>query len=89
MREKEIEKLKEYKYGFSTDIESIRAPKGLNELNDILHSKSHKRSYKMHDVGKRRCYCDRHTERSRRCFGRSNNTSGYNWADGNEIFCKG
>ena len=44
---------------------------------------------KMHDVGKRRCYCDRHTERSRRCFGRSNNTGGYNWADGNEIFCKG
>ena len=31
MREKELEKLKEYKYGFSTDIESIKAPKGLNE----------------------------------------------------------
>ena len=31
MREKEIEKLKEYKYGFSTDIESVKAPKGLNE----------------------------------------------------------
>ena len=31
MREKEIEKLKEYKYGFSTDIENIKAPKGLNE----------------------------------------------------------
>ena len=30
-REKEIEKLKDYKYGFSTDIESITAPKGLNE----------------------------------------------------------
>ena len=30
MREKEIEKIKEYKYGFSTDIENIRAPKGLN-----------------------------------------------------------
>ena len=30
-REKEIEKLKDYKYGFSTDIENIRAPKGLNE----------------------------------------------------------
>ena len=30
-REKEIEKLKDYKYGFTTDIESIRAPKGLNE----------------------------------------------------------
>ena len=31
MREKEIEKLKDYKYGFSTDIENIKAPKGLNE----------------------------------------------------------
>ena len=30
-REKEIEKLKKYKYGFSTDIENIKAPKGLNE----------------------------------------------------------
>ena len=30
-REKEIEKLKDYKYGFTTDIESITAPKGLNE----------------------------------------------------------
>jgi len=28
---KGLEKLKEYKYGFSTDIENIRAPKGLNE----------------------------------------------------------
>jgi len=31
MKEKELEKLKEYKYGFSTDIENIKAPKGLNE----------------------------------------------------------
>jgi len=31
MREKQIEDLKEYKYGFTTDIENIRAPKGLNE----------------------------------------------------------
>ena len=30
-REKQIENLKDYKYGFSTDIENIRAPKGLNE----------------------------------------------------------
>ena len=30
-REKDIEKLKDYKYGFSTDIENIRAPKGLDE----------------------------------------------------------
>ena len=27
-RQKEIENLKDYKYGFSTDIENIRAPKG-------------------------------------------------------------
>ena len=31
MRQKEIEKLKDYKYGFSTDIENVKAPKGLNE----------------------------------------------------------
>ena len=31
LREKEIENLKKYKYGFSTEIESTRAPKGLNE----------------------------------------------------------
>ncbi len=31
MREKEIDKLKDYKYGFSTDIENIKAPKGLNK----------------------------------------------------------
>ena len=30
-REKEIEKLKKYKYGFSTNIENFKAPKGLNE----------------------------------------------------------
>jgi hypothetical protein len=30
-RQKEIENLKDYKYGFSTDIENTRAPKGLNE----------------------------------------------------------
>ena len=30
-REKDIEKLKDYKYGFTTDIENIRAPKGLND----------------------------------------------------------
>ena len=33
-REKDIENLKDYKYGFTTDIENIRAPKGLNE--DII-----------------------------------------------------
>ena len=31
MREKEVEKIKEYKYGFSTNIENVRAPKGLNK----------------------------------------------------------
>ena len=31
MREKEIDKLKEYKYGFTTDIENIKSPKGLSE----------------------------------------------------------
>jgi len=31
MKPHELEKSKEYKYGFTTDIESIRAPKGLNE----------------------------------------------------------
>ena len=31
MRDKQIEDLKDYKYGFSTDIENVTAPKGLNE----------------------------------------------------------
>ena len=31
MKQQELEKSKEYKYGFTTEIESIRAPKGLNE----------------------------------------------------------
>ena len=31
MREKEIDKLKDYKYGFTTDIENIRSPKGLTK----------------------------------------------------------
>jgi len=31
MREKEIDKLKEYKYGFTTDIENVQSPKGLSE----------------------------------------------------------
>ena len=30
-RQKDIENLKDYKYGFSTDIENIKAPKGLND----------------------------------------------------------
>ena len=30
-REKEIEKLKDHTYGFSTDIENTRAHTGLNE----------------------------------------------------------
>ena len=31
MKQQELKEAKEYKYGFTTDIESIRAPKGLNE----------------------------------------------------------
>ena len=34
MKQQELEKSKEYKYGFTTEIESIKAPKGLNE--DII-----------------------------------------------------
>ena len=30
-RQQKIEKLKDYKYGFSTDIDNTRAPKGLSE----------------------------------------------------------
>jgi len=31
MKQQDLEKTKEYKYGYITDIESVRAPKGLNE----------------------------------------------------------
>ena len=31
MKQQDLAKNKEYKYGFTTDIESVRAPKGLNE----------------------------------------------------------
>ena len=31
MKQQDLEKAKEYKYGFTTDIESIKAPRGLNE----------------------------------------------------------
>ena len=31
MKQQELEKSKEYKYGFVTDIESVKAPRGLNE----------------------------------------------------------
>ena len=31
MKQQQLEKSKEYKYGFTTDIESVKAPKGLNE----------------------------------------------------------
>ena len=30
MRKNELNNIKDYKYGFSTDIENIRAPKGIN-----------------------------------------------------------
>ena len=45
-REKDIEKLKDYKYGFTTDIENIKAPKGLNEeksLEDLVKDNSERR----------------------------------------------
>ena len=31
MKQQELQKARDYKYGFTTDIESIKAPKGLNE----------------------------------------------------------
>ena len=31
MKQEQLEKSKEYKYGFTTNIESVKAPKGLNE----------------------------------------------------------
>ena len=31
MKQSEINTLKDYKYGFVTDIENVKAPKGLNE----------------------------------------------------------
>ena len=36
-REKEIEKLKKYKYGFTTDIESTKAPRqrGVGTLGEV------------------------------------------------------
>ncbi len=47
MRDKQIEDLKDYKYGFSTDIESFKAPKGLNDYIIILHLKVLKKSQKI------------------------------------------
>ena len=31
MKAEDLKNTKEYKYGFTTDVENIRAPKGLNE----------------------------------------------------------
>ena len=42
MRDKQIEDLKDYKYGFSTDIESFKAPKGLSEETIKFISKEKK-----------------------------------------------
>ena len=41
MKQQELEKVKEYKYGFTTEIESIKAPKDLMRmlLNLYLISK--------------------------------------------------
>ena len=50
MREKELEKLKDYKYGFSTDIENFKAPKGLNEEVIKFISKI-KPTYCNNDIG--------------------------------------
>ena len=41
MKQSTINPSEEYKYGFTTDIESIRAPKGLNE--EIIHLLSKKK----------------------------------------------
>ena len=57
MREKELEKLKDYKYGFSTDIENFKAPKGLNE--DVIRFIS-----KIKTIG-----CEKHSKKG--CNGRS------------------
>ena len=48
-RQKDIDNLKEYKYGFSTDIENIKAPKGLNE--DIIKFISNIKKRTKMDVG--------------------------------------
>ena len=39
-----LDKVKEYKYGFSTDIESVKAPKGLSEQTIKFISKIKKRT---------------------------------------------
>ena len=44
MKQQELEKSKEYKYGFTTNIESIRAPKGLNEEVIQIYIKNKKRT---------------------------------------------
>ena len=49
MREKEIDKLKDYKYGFTTEIENIRAPKGLNE--EVIEFISQAKKRTRMDVG--------------------------------------
>ena len=49
MREKQIDKLKDYKYGFTTDIENIRAPKGLNKEVIEFISKAKKEPKWMFD----------------------------------------
>ena len=42
--QKDIDTNQEYKYGFTTDIENIRAPKGLNEDTIKFISKYKKRT---------------------------------------------
>ena len=36
MKNQNIDSIQEYKYGFSTDIENIKAPKGLTKKSSIL-----------------------------------------------------
>ena len=53
MKQQELEKSKKYKYGFVTDIESVRAPKGLNE--DVIKFISKIKTLKCRKESKRGC----------------------------------
>ena len=48
MKQQKLEESKEYKYGFVTDIESIKAPKGLNEKVIKFISKEKKEPKSFH-----------------------------------------
>ena len=53
MKRQELEKNKEYKYGFITDIESVRAPKGLNE--EVIRFISKIKTVKCRKESKKGC----------------------------------